>query len=135
MHLITLAHETDFDGWRKAARALAMNDIRPADVTWRVTGNAPDLFEELPSHPLPDIPPEATFNVPAKFVTLAEDAILHRDAARFGLLYRLLWRLKSNHDLLDVATDPDVIQLNAMARAVRRDEHKMHAFVRFREIG
>ncbi|HEU0147911.1 MAG TPA: UdgX family uracil-DNA binding protein, partial [Bradyrhizobium sp.] len=47
----------------------------------------------------------------------------------------LLWRLKSNHDLLDVATDPDVIQLNAMARAVRRDEHKMHAFVRFREIG
>jgi DNA polymerase len=135
MHLITLAHETDFDGWRKAARALAMNDIRPADVNWRVTGNAPDLFEELPSHPLPDIPPEATFNVPAKFVTLAEDAILHRDAARFGLLYRLLWRLKSNHDLLDVATDPDVIQLNAMARAVRRDEHKMHAFVRFREIG
>jgi probable DNA metabolism protein len=135
MYDITLDHETDFDGWRKAARALAMNDVRPADVTWRVTGNAPDLFEELPSHPLPDIPPDATFNVPAKFIELAQDAILHRDPNRFGLLYRLLWRLKSNHDLLDIATDPDVIQLNAMARAVRRDEHKMHAFVRFREIG
>src|SRR3569833_4168382 len=135
MYTINLANETDFDGWRKAARTLAIADVRPADVIWRVTGNTPDLFEELPSQPLPDIPPDATFIVPGRFVTLAQDAILHRDSNRFSLLYRLLWRLKSNHDLLDVATDPDVIQLNALARAVRRDEHKMHAFVRFREIG
>jgi uracil-DNA glycosylase len=135
MYNITLDSETDFDGWRTAARALAMNDVRPADITWRVKGNTPDLFEELPAPPLPEIPPEATFNVPAKFVTLAQDAILHCDPTRFTLLYRLLWRLKGNHDLLEVATDPDVIQINAMARAVRRDEHKMHAFVRFREIG
>jgi DNA polymerase len=37
--------------------------------------------------------------------------------------------------LLEVATDPDVAEVSAMARAVRRDEHKMHAFVRFREVG
>jgi probable DNA metabolism protein len=135
MYTITLDHETDFDGWRKAARALAMNDVRPADVTWGVKGSAPDLFEELPSPPLPEIPPEATFNVPKSFVELAQDAILNRDPNRFTLLYRLLWRLKSNHDLMDIATDPDVIQINAMAKAVRHDEHKMHAFVRFREIG
>jgi DNA polymerase len=36
---------------------------------------------------------------------------------------------------MEVATDPDVIGVAAMAKAVRRDEHKMHAFVRFREIG
>jgi DNA polymerase len=46
-----------------------------------------------------------------------------------------LWRLRGNHDLLSVATDPDVALVNAMARAVHRDEHKMHAFVRFREVG
>ena len=51
------------------------------------------------------------------------------------MLYRLLWRLRDHHDLLEVATDPDVIGVAAMAKAVRRDEHKMHAFVRFREIG
>ena len=55
--------------------------------------------------------------------------------ARFALLYRLLWRLRQNHDLLDIATDPDVAEIAAMAKAVRRDEHKMHAFVRFREVG
>lgn len=40
-----------------------------------------------------------------------------------------------NHDLLDIATDQDVVRVRDMVRAVRRDEHKMQAFVRFREIG
>jgi DNA polymerase len=43
--------------------------------------------------------------------------------------------LRQHHDLLDIATDPDVAEVAAMAKAVRRDEHKMHAFVRFREVG
>ena len=132
MHHITLDSETDFDGWRRAARALALNDVGPSDVTWRVAGDAPELF--TPTAP-PREPQEGTFSVPAKFVELAATAILHRNPERFALLYRLLWRLRTHHDLLDIATDPDVAELAAMARAVRRDEHKMHAFVRFREIG
>ncbi len=132
MHHITLDSETDFDGWRKAARALALNDVKPSDVTWNVAGDAPELF--APTAP-PLEPPEGTFSVSAKFVELAQIAILHRSPARFALLYRLLWRLRQNHDLLDIATDPDVAEIAAMAKAVRRDEHKMHAFVRFREVG
>jgi DNA polymerase len=132
MHFITLHSETDFDGWRQAARALALNDVRPSDVTWRVRGNDPELFE--PTAP-PLEPPHGTFSVSAKFIELAQAAILHRDPERFAILYRLLWRLRSNHDLLAVATDPDVVLVSAMAKSVQRDEHKMHAFVRFREIG
>jgi probable DNA metabolism protein len=132
MHIITLDHETDFDGWRKAARALALNDVKPSDVTWNVAGDAPELFAPTTA---PLEPSHGTFNVSAKFVELAKMAILHRDPERFALLYRLLWRLRQNHDLLDIATDPDVNEIAAMAKAVRRDEHKMHAFVRFREIG
>jgi probable DNA metabolism protein len=132
MHFIALNGETDFDGWRKAARALALSDVKPSDVSWRVANDAPELFE--PTAP-PLEPPPGTFNVPARFVELAEVAILHRNPERFALLYRLLWRLRSNHDLLDIATDPDVAEVTAMAKAVRRDEHKMHAFVRFREVG
>ncbi len=132
MHIITLDSETDFDGWRKAARALALNDVKPADVTWNVAGDAPELF--APTAP-PLEAPEGTFSVSARFVELAQTAILHRDPERFALLYRLLWRLRHHHDLLDIATDPDVAEIAAMAKAVRRDEHKMHAFVRFREVG
>ena len=133
MHFITLDGETDFDGWRKAARALLLQNASPADVTWRVRGNAPELFEPT-ALPL-EIPPGHSFNVSAKFIALAKAAILHRDPERFARLYRLLWRLRSHPELLVVATDPDVAQANAMAKAVHRDEHKMHAFVRFREIG
>ncbi|HEY9451271.1 MAG TPA: UdgX family uracil-DNA binding protein [Bradyrhizobium sp.] len=132
MHHITLDSETDFDGWRKAARALALNDVKPSDVTWNVAGDAPELF--APTAALPESP-EGTFSVSARFVELAQVAILHRTPERFALLYRLLWRLRQDHDLLDIATDPDVADVTAMAKAVRRDEHKMHAFVRFREVG
>lgn len=134
MHVVTLDSDTDFDGWRTAARALAMNDVRPADVSWRVKGAAPDLFDDQADTQLPEVP-KGAFSVPASFMELAESAILHRDPNRFTLLYRLLWRLRTNHDLMEIATDPDVAQANALARAVRRDVHKMHAFVRFREVG
>jgi DNA polymerase len=133
MHIIVLEHETDFDGWRQAARALVLDGVTPENVMWGIKDEE-ELFApgERPSHPPSST---ETFNVSARFVELAKIAILHRDRERFALLYRLLWRLRGHHDLLDVATDIDVSRVTAMAKAVRRDEHKMHAFVRFREIG
>jgi probable DNA metabolism protein len=131
-HYLTLKSETDFDGWRRSARALILNNVSPSDVTWRVQGNSPELFE--PSAIAPPSDPHGTFTVPAKFVELARSIILNRDPERFALLYRLLWRLRGNPDLLMVATDVDVSRIAAMTKAVRRDEHKMHAFVRFREV-
>jgi uracil-DNA glycosylase len=133
MHFISLDNETDFDGWRKAARTLALNDIKPAEVAWSVPSDEPELFAPNDTPPLET--PEGTFSVSAKFVDLAKSAILHSDPERFAMLYRVLWRLRGNHDLLQIATDPDVAKLQALNKAVHRDQHKMKAFVRFREIG
>src|ERR1700752_2498595 len=91
MHLITLDHETDFDGWRRAARALVLNDVPPSEVTWKVIRRMRDAREQQVSAIVPE--PHGTFSVPAKFVELAKLAILHRSPERFALLYRLLWRL------------------------------------------
>ncbi|UZE47695.1 UdgX family uracil-DNA binding protein [Rhodopseudomonas sp. P2A-2r] len=132
MHFISLDSDTDFDGWRSAARALIFNGIKPADVTWSVRDDEQELFA---SHEAPLEAGEGTFSVPAAFVDLAKSVILNRDPERFALLYRVLWRLRSSHDLLQVATDPDVAKLQALAKAMHRDRHKMKAFVRFREIG
>lgn len=129
MHTIILERETDFDGWRKAARTLALNDVHPSDVTWTVRGHTPE-----PSALLPE-PKHGTFNVSAKFVELAKATILHRDPLRFAILYRLLWRLRGDHDLSMRRSDPDVAQITAMANAVHRDRHRMQASLRFREIG
>lgn len=133
MQYIALASETDFNGWRQAARDLMLRAVQPADVAWSVRGRAPELFETSAAPPVAAA--QGGFNVPAKFIELARMAILHRDPQRFALLYRLLWRLRSHPDLMHIATDHDVARVQAMARAVHRDQHKMEAFVRFREIG
>ncbi|HEY0330537.1 MAG TPA: UdgX family uracil-DNA binding protein [Rhodopseudomonas sp.] len=134
MHLVALDSDIDFAGWRAAARRLALGHVKPAEVSWTVRGDEPELFAPAALPPPPAVP-EASFNVPAKFVELAQNVILHSDPQRFALLYRVLWRLRANHEFLQLASDPDVAQLSTLARAVRRDCHKMKAFVRFREIG
>jgi probable DNA metabolism protein len=128
MHFITLNSETDFDSWRKAARALVLNEVRPSDVTWSVRGNATATDPSLQA-------PHGSFSVSAKFVALAQAAILHRNPLRFAILYRLLWRLRGDHDWLGVAADADVSLVSAMAKAVHRDVQRMQASIRFREIG
>jgi len=47
----------------------------------------------------------------------------------------VLWRLTHGEPhVLAVAVDDDVYALRAMEKVVRRDVHKMHAFVRFRQV-
>ncbi|SFR96089.1 UdgX family uracil-DNA binding protein [Sphingomonas jatrophae] len=131
MRVATLATEDDFDGWRDAARSLALARIAPADIVWQVGETPADLFGDEAE---PDAQPGARFNVPRAFVDLARTAILHRDPERFALLYTLLVRLLTEPRLIDDHADPLVRRLEEMAKAVRRDMHKMRAFVRFREL-
>lgn len=129
MHTVILADQTDFDGWRNAARSLAAARVPASDVTWQVGGEQSDLLGTIG-----DAPPveTAAFTVPRRFVELARAAIQHRDPQRFGLLYDLLVRLRTTPGLLDDHADPLVHRLEQMERAVGRDIHKMRAFVRFR---
>lgn len=131
--LVTLAAPDDFEGWRANARRLVQADVPPDRVAWDVPGGAgADLFargeRRLPVPPPGSPQPRA----PRTFMQLAQSAILHTDLERFSLLYRLLWRLQRSPRLIGDATDPDVRRLSDLARAVRRDVHKMRAFVRFR---
>src|SRR5690606_12339658 len=52
----------------------------------------------------------------------------------FVLLYRLLWRLGREPDLLRIRSDLDVARAHDFARAVSTAAHKMKAFVRFRLV-
>lgn len=117
-----------YDDWRDAARTLIASGAHPDRILWRTAG-MPDLFGGAP------LPAETeTLIVPRAFVDLARKATLHTDPERFTVLYRVLWRLQQNRTLIEDAADADIGKLNALAKAVRRDEHKMHAFVRFKEI-
>jgi uracil-DNA glycosylase len=59
----------------------------------------------------------------------------HRDPERYALLYELIWRiLHGERRLLEVSSDPLVHRLERMRKAIGRDLHKMHAFLRFRRV-
>jgi DNA polymerase len=131
---VRLASEIDFAGWRNAARALALNGIAPDRVVWTVGEAVADLLG-MRGGELPPVPTGATLNVPRDFIERAETVICHSNPQRFGFLYRLLWRLQGDHNLLGIASDADVRRFEAMEKSVRRDMHKMHAFVRFRQVG
>ena len=129
----------DLVGFRRTCRALLADVVAPADVTWR-TPDSPSgsLFDDAagrgadPGGQAADAAPSVP--VPTAFLALCESAILHRDPDRFGLLYRLLWRLREEPALRHDPLDPDRLKAEHLARSVRRDMHKMKAFVRFRPI-
>lgn len=129
MHTVTLDRPDDFEAWRDAARALALARVDPANAIWQV-GGATDLFAD--NAPLPES--TGRLSVPQPFIDLARTVICHRDAERFARLYALLLRLQSDRNVIRDAADPAVRALEEMAKAVRRDIHKMRAFIRFREL-
>ena len=124
----------DFGSWRATARKLLRQGVAPAGVHW-VDGTGQSLLAGLEVLPVSRAQNGAVTNVPREFLPLAETVACHRDAGRWNLLYELLWRLSQGGErrLLDDPVDPLVRKLRVMEKAVRRDAHKMHAFVRFRE--
>jgi DNA polymerase len=125
---VALAADAGLDEWRAAARPLLAAGLPPERILW--SEGEDDLFRPDP----PPAPEGRAPAVPRAFFDLAGTVVLHRDRQRFALLYRLAWRAAREPGLLSVATDPLVAAVEGMAKAVRRDIHKMHAFVRFHGI-
>jgi DNA polymerase len=135
-----------FDAWRTAARALLEKSVGPDTLLWEPQGGGNavlDCFGDADAFSTPGDAQDAAsatsspaqVRVPRRFIELAEAAACHADGARWALLYRVLWRITHGEPhLLDVAMDPEVHRLLAMEKAVRREVHKMHAFVRFRVV-
>jgi uracil-DNA glycosylase family protein len=129
MQTVSLRHEHDFAEWRAAARALLMRGTPPAAVRWQA-GREGDLFGS-PEMALAPVTSRAVGVVPPLFVDLAKVALLHDDPERFGLLYRLLFRLQKDHALLKARADPDVSRLYKLCGdmreiAARRREARNH---------
>lgn len=132
MRTVTLDGRGDFGEWRDAARDLLVAGVLPDQVRWQLSGQGGDLFGSTAPPGSNARPSE--ISVPKSFVEAAEAAICHTEPERFSLLYRILWRLQHERNLLQVTSDADVAQLTRLIKNVRRDSHKMKAFVRFREV-
>jgi probable DNA metabolism protein len=130
MLAIRLTKPNDLDEWRGKARRLLAAGVAPHDVVWRFGADQNGLFE-AGEEMLPE-PNGSVGSVPKEFIDLARTAIQNSDPKRFDALYRFLWRLQKDRSLVHVASDRDTMLLTRLASGVRRDSHKMKAFVRFR---
>jgi DNA polymerase len=114
-----------FETWRDAVRPLLAAGKKPAELT---DGDAARLPAARPVS-------GGALRLPRSLMSLLENVACFRDDGRWELMYRLTWRtLYENARLLEDSADRDVSHAVSMERAVRRDLHKMHAFVRFREV-
>ena len=123
MRRVVLANETDWDGWRKAARSLVLGGTAPDQVHWSVRSHDEEgdpLREEAGS-----------FGVSRSLVALAALAIQARDPARFDLLYRLIWRATNGERVLELPDDDEFRRAQGLAFLVRAEAHRMRTQLRY----
>ena len=122
MRRVVLNGETDWDGWRKATRALVLAGTEPEQVRWWVRAHPDDASDGLADG-------NGGFNVSRSLVAMAALAIQARQPERFDLLYRLVWRANAGGRL--DADDPEMRRAQGLAFAVRAEAHKMRTNLRF----
>ncbi len=122
----------DFSSWRNATRNLIADKMNPEKIIWSEEAQN-NLFETQAVNIIEES--SKIFSVPKEFLNLAENVAYYRSQEKWGLLYRVLWRIIfEERNLIKIFTDKDVHKLYMMEKAVKRDTHKMKAFVRFRSV-
>jgi DNA polymerase len=139
-----------FAEWREAARDLLQHDVPPELVTWGSPQTGGDLFTGAPpaaaaphnramppagalKDKLPDAPAHAAPQIPRALLAMLQTAACCRVPDRWAFLYRVIWRWQQGQHGVQSPADEDGARLAAMVKAVQREEHDMHAFIRFRE--
>lgn len=130
MREIVLNTPGDFAEWRSAARSLLTGGVAPEEVSWRGSAEGASLFGDTGV-----VAPACAVSLPRELLEVAERVICHRDPETPARLYRIVWRAARDRQLLARTTDSEIDWLRKADKAIRRDVHKMHAFVRFRRLG
>lgn len=131
--MICISVENDYENWRTAARKCLLKAIKPDRILWTEHSQSSLFADNLPeNHPSSS---DKIIKVSADFLELAETVACYDDPEKWSLLYRILFRLTyENRNLLHIESDEDIRRARLMEKAISRDVHKFHAFVRFRRI-
>ncbi|WP_345810779.1 UdgX family uracil-DNA binding protein [Paraburkholderia sp. PREW-6R] len=137
MHAIVI--EDHFAAWRAASLTALGEGLAPESVEWRIA-SSPDLPQEqapieyAQARDTTAVPASApTVHVSKDFAALLKDAASFRDPQRWAFLYKVLWRWHHGDRAAASAADEDGARLYRMAKSVRRAQHDMIAYVRFRK--
>jgi probable DNA metabolism protein len=135
MKTVTITSVPGYKEWRIASRKCLAQSIPPESIIWQSSQvSQSDLFCENDTSKV-ESEPQTSHSIPKSVLLLIKYALCHRDESRFALCYRILWRvIFENRNLLRLKTDEDVLRLNMLVKAVKRDAYKISAFLRFKEV-
>jgi probable DNA metabolism protein len=137
-----------FAQWRDAARDLLARQVPPHAVQWSETVHSNDLFGAVEQTPLPygaaaDAAPAqpaagstgatSAPRISRDMLKMLETAACFRAPDRYVFLYKVVWRWQAGQQDVLSAADEDGARLHAMVKTVKREIHKMNAYLRFRE--
>lgn len=125
---LPLRYPADWDGFAAQLPALLAGD--GAGWTHDVGAQA-GLFGEAAATEAGEA---AAWRAPAGWDALGRAVAMHADDDRYARLLAFARRLQREPGLWADVLDADRRRLQSMARQVGREIHKMHAFVRFREV-
>ena len=122
---LPLRHPADWSGFAAQLPSL----LSTGDAGWTDdVGAQPALFTtHAEAAAGPWTPPDGWDN-------LGRRVAMHADDARYARLLAFARRLQREPSLWADVLDPERRRLQSLARQVDREIHKMHAFVRFREV-
>jgi DNA polymerase len=139
-----------FEEWRAAVRELIAQRVQPEYVEWAAREDDGDLFSggraepgasaatgaggAAAGSPAASGPgPGSVLRLPRELMEMLASAACFSAVDRWAFLYKVVWRWQLGERDVMSAADPDGARLYAMVKAVHREEHDMHAYVRFRE--
>lgn len=131
---VSFSHQVDIAGFHSEATRLLAHQVPPDTVQWTAAPAQSVEEEPLDAERAAIRNRAARAIIPQSFIRMSELVVLHRDADRFDLLYRALWRLVYEPDLKNDFGDHDMARLRQMAQAVRRDVQKMKGKLAFRPL-
>ena len=124
-----------FDEWRSAARDLLAHKVAPSAVQWISHKDDGDLFSDGAETGAPQALKHGspTVRISRKLMDMLQTAACCRVSNRWAFLYLVMWRWHQGEKDVLSAADQDGAKLHGMVKAVKREEHDMHAYIRFRE--
>ena len=125
-----LRFDGSFDEWRPLARDLLAANIPPHRVEWLSSDEPGSLFAPCTDAFAPG-GASRQIRIPKQLLAELEVAARFRSDDRWALLYRILWRVAEGDRTACMAGDVDGSELQLRIKAVRRESHHLHAFLRF----
>jgi len=135
---VRLGSVVDWAGFARAVRALRVQGVAPEHVGWCVASDTEaataDLFDAQDAVCPDELADGPALALPRSFVEPAREVFLHADPQRWPLLHHLALRIADDPRAWADPLHEDRLRFDRWLREVRREIHKMHAFVRFRRL-